>query len=97
MTVVRLKDGADVTPEPELNNAAIEQVTKVLADLVSGKVVAVAFVTVQADGKSVGTGWVCSPGGFNYHTLNSGCARLASRIAADPADVVYPGYPDESA
>lgn len=61
------------------NGDAIELAEGLLERLRSGEAIAVAFVEVGADG-SVGTAYSKSS---SYHLLNSGAARLASRLAID--------------
>lgn len=71
--VVRL----ELAPRP-VNSDALAVVEEVLARVRAGEVTAVAIVEVNPAGR-VSTHW---SGSDHYHQLNSGCARLAHRIAA---------------
>lgn len=61
------------------NQQAIDACKQLLARLENGEAVAAAFIEVGRAGE-VATAWFNSDDGC-YHSLNSGAARLASRIA----------------
>lgn len=71
--------GGDVAPVAgEINAHAIELCEQLLERLKSGAAVAAAFVEVGAN-RGVATAWSQS---MHYHSLNSGAARLANRLAS---------------
>lgn len=70
---------------PEINEEAVEAAEEVLARLKSGEAVAFAYVLVLK-GRIVATGYVKGLAGC-YHTLNSGAARLAHRLASEDEDI----------
>lgn len=63
------------------NAEALRLVEDVAERLRSGESIAVALVEVRK-GRTVATAWSQPPDGA-YHLLNSGAARLASRLALD--------------
>ena len=65
-----------------VNEDAVQMIEGLLERLRSGEAVAVAVVEVMKAG-TVATAYSTS---FSYHQLNSGAARLASRLASEPAD-----------
>lgn len=85
-----------VTPlvqvDKQTNDEAITAVEVLLEKLRSGDVRAVALVSVNRAG-SVSTCYINSKEGC-YHHLNSGCARLASRIAGELDDTISPNPKD---
>jgi hypothetical protein len=62
-----------------VNADAIGLIEDVLERLIAGETVAVAVVEVRK-ARTVATAYTA---GEHYHTLNSGCARLAARIATE--------------
>lgn len=74
--------------ETEPNAELVDVVEAMLARVKSGEVQAAAIVEVRNTG-GVATHWMGSMRGW-YHQLNSGAARLASRLSMDedePRDV----------
>lgn len=76
---VTRKGGATVRVlrPPEPRQAAVDLAEQALANVKSGKTVALAVVEVHPGGR-VSTGWSDGP---YYHRLNSGAATLATRLA----------------
>lgn len=68
-----------VMVERPVNNDALALAEGTLARIKAGECIGVAIVEVLTQGV-VASAWSA---GDHYHQLNSGCARLASRVAMD--------------
>lgn len=69
--------------EDEVNADAIDLIEGLLARLKTGEAIAAAFVEVKK-GNTIATAWSKTTGG--YHLMNSGAARLSTRLSSDPQE-----------
>lgn len=74
-----MKGGADLRIiHPRVNREAVDLAREILRAVESGEVTAIAYAVVERGGV-VGTAFSALD---NYHSLNSGVATLAARLAS---------------